>query len=68
MIGRGALDSLEQYRFDKCFMGVNGIHSQFGYTTPDPEEAMIKQLAISLSVKHMSWQMNRNSRKLLLQK
>lgn len=49
MIGRGALDSLEHYRFDKCFMGVNGIHSQFGYTTPDPEEAMVKQLAISLS-------------------
>jgi DeoR family transcriptional regulator, fructose operon transcriptional repressor len=49
LIGRGALDSLEHYRFDKCFMGVNGIHSQFGYTTPDPEEAMIKQLAISLS-------------------
>jgi DeoR family transcriptional regulator, fructose operon transcriptional repressor len=49
LIGRGALLSLEQYRFDKCFMGVNGIHVQFGYTTPDPEEAMIKQKAISLS-------------------
>jgi DeoR family transcriptional regulator, fructose operon transcriptional repressor len=48
-IGRGALDSLGHYRFDKCFLGVNGIHSQFGYTTPDPEEAMIKQQAISLS-------------------
>jgi DeoR family fructose operon transcriptional repressor len=49
MIGRGALESLEKYRFDKCFMGVNGIHPQFGYTTPDQEEAMVKQLAISLS-------------------
>jgi DeoR family transcriptional regulator, fructose operon transcriptional repressor len=49
LIGRGALLSLDQYRFDKCFMGVNGIHVQFGYTTPDPEEAMIKQKAISLS-------------------
>ena len=49
LIGRGALNSLEQYRFDKCFMGVNGIHSQFGYTTPDPEEALIKQRAILLS-------------------
>jgi DeoR family transcriptional regulator, fructose operon transcriptional repressor len=49
LIGRGALDSLEHYRFDKCFMGVNGIHSQFGYTTPDPEEAMVKKLAMSLS-------------------
>ena len=49
LIGRGAIDSLEHYRFDKCFLGVNGIHSQFGYTTPDPEEAMIKQRAIALS-------------------
>lgn len=49
LIGRGALESLEHYRFDKCFMGVNGIHPQFGYTTPDQEEAMIKQLAISLA-------------------
>ncbi|MEH7095332.1 DeoR/GlpR family DNA-binding transcription regulator [Neobacillus vireti] len=49
MVGRGALESLEQYRFDKCFMGVNGIHPQLGYTTPDQEEAMIKKQAINLS-------------------
>ncbi|WP_442594089.1 DeoR/GlpR family DNA-binding transcription regulator [Neobacillus sp. D3-1R] len=49
VIGRGALLSLEQYRFDKCFIGVNGIHIEFGYTTPDPEEAMVKQKAISLA-------------------
>jgi DeoR family fructose operon transcriptional repressor len=48
-IGRGALVSLDLYRFDKCFMGVNGIHPQFGFTTPDQEEAMVKQKAISLS-------------------
>jgi DeoR family transcriptional regulator, fructose operon transcriptional repressor len=48
-IGRGALASLELYRFDKCFMGVNGIHPQFGFTTPDQEEALVKQKAISLS-------------------
>ncbi|WP_121612186.1 DeoR/GlpR family DNA-binding transcription regulator [Mesobacillus foraminis] len=49
IIGRGALDSLERYRFDKCFMGVNGLHPEFGYTTPDQEEAMIKYKAITLS-------------------
>ncbi|MBU8877988.1 DeoR/GlpR family DNA-binding transcription regulator [Bacillus sp. FJAT-29790] len=49
IIGRGAIASLEHYRFDKCFMGVNGIHPLSGYTTPDQEEAMIKQLAISIS-------------------
>src|SRR5690625_5473807 len=49
IIGRGALESLEHYRFDKCFIGANGIHHQFGYTTPDQEEAMIKQQAIALA-------------------
>lgn len=49
IIGRGALLSLEHYRFDKCFLGVNGIHPEFGYTTPDQDEALIKELAISLS-------------------
>jgi DeoR family transcriptional regulator, fructose operon transcriptional repressor len=49
IIGRGALASLEQYRFDKCFLGVNGVHPQSGYTTPDQEEALIKHKAMSLS-------------------
>lgn len=49
LIGRGAIESLEFYRFDKCFMGVNGIHPQFGFTTPDQEEAMVKQKALFLS-------------------
>jgi DeoR family transcriptional regulator, fructose operon transcriptional repressor len=49
VVGRGAIESLKNYRFDKCFMGVNGIHPQFGFTTPDQEEAMIKEMAMSLS-------------------
>lgn len=49
LIGRGAIESMDKYRFDKCFMGVNGIHLQYGYTTPDPEEAAIKSRAIQLS-------------------
>jgi DeoR family fructose operon transcriptional repressor len=49
MIGRAALSSIENYRFDKCFMGVNGIHPELGFTTPDQEEAVIKQKAISLT-------------------
>jgi DeoR family fructose operon transcriptional repressor len=50
-IGRGALESLQTYRFDKCFIGVNSIHKEYGYTTPDPEEALVKMTAISLSHK-----------------
>lgn len=49
LIGRGALDGLKAYRFDKCFLGINGIHPEHGFTTPDPEEAMVKSLALSLS-------------------
>lgn len=49
VIGRGALESLQKYHFDKCFIGVNGIHPQYGFTTPDQEEAMIKEMAIALS-------------------
>lgn len=49
LVGRDAISSLEHYRFDKCFMGVNGIHPQFGFTTPDQEEAAIKKLAMTLS-------------------
>ncbi|HZG74035.1 MAG TPA: DeoR/GlpR family DNA-binding transcription regulator [Chondromyces sp.] len=46
LIGQGALLGLKQYSFDKCFIGVNGIHPKFGFTTPDPEEALIKRSAI----------------------
>jgi DeoR family transcriptional regulator, fructose operon transcriptional repressor len=40
---------LSTYRFDKCFLGINGIHLEAGFTTPDPEEASVKRLALSLS-------------------
>ncbi len=49
LIGQTARTSLLQYRFDKCFIGTNGIHVNYDYTTPDPEEAAIKQTAIELS-------------------
>ncbi len=49
LIGSGAIDSLSRYRFDKCFIGVNGIHLDYGYTTPDPEEAKVKRTAMNLA-------------------
>jgi DeoR family transcriptional regulator, fructose operon transcriptional repressor len=48
-VGRGAIQSLEGYRFDKAIIGANGISIQDGCTTPDPEEAFIKELAIKRS-------------------
>ncbi|PRO65935.1 DeoR/GlpR family DNA-binding transcription regulator [Alkalicoccus urumqiensis] len=45
-VGRAAVEAMKQYRFDKAFIGTNGVDLEFGYSTPDPEEANIKQLAI----------------------
>ncbi|WP_261132307.1 DeoR/GlpR family DNA-binding transcription regulator [Bacillus sp. Marseille-Q3570] len=49
LIGGQAEDTLKAFRYDKCFIGMNGIHSKHGFTTPDPEEARIKRLALELS-------------------
>ncbi|WP_163100846.1 DeoR/GlpR family DNA-binding transcription regulator [Peribacillus alkalitolerans] len=51
MVGASAIHSIKQYRFDKCFLGMNGIDIKNGFTTPDPEEAQIKQLAIDMAEK-----------------
>lgn len=37
------------FRFDKSFMGINGVHSDYGLTTPDSEEATMKTSAINQS-------------------
>ncbi|GIM30369.1 DeoR family transcriptional regulator [Clostridium polyendosporum] len=49
VIGADALKSLQKFRFDKCFIGVNGVHMEFGFTTPDSEEAILKENAIKHS-------------------
>jgi len=48
-VGRNAIRALETFRFDKAFIGVNGITELDGCTTPDPEEAFIKEYAIARS-------------------
>jgi DeoR family fructose operon transcriptional repressor len=49
VIGTDALKSLEKFRFDKCFIGINGVHLEYGFTTPDSEEAILKENAIKCS-------------------
>ncbi|EEY35614.1 DeoR/GlpR family DNA-binding transcription regulator [Pseudoleptotrichia goodfellowii] len=49
VIGLEAILSLEKYRFDKCFLGVNGINLENGFTTPEINEAMIKKKVLELS-------------------
>lgn len=49
LIGSQAINNINNYRFDKCFLGINGIHPDWGFSTPDPEEAILKRSAIDLS-------------------
>ncbi|GAQ16578.1 lactose phosphotransferase system repressor [Oceanobacillus picturae] len=51
LVGSQAIESIKNYRFDKCFLGVNGFDLKFGYTTPDPEEASVKQHAANFAKK-----------------
>jgi len=46
IIGSFTLKQFEQYRFSKAFLGINGIDLDAGLTTPDNEEAMLKQAAM----------------------
>lgn len=49
MVGSAAIDALKAYNFTKSFIGTNGIHEQYGFTTPDMAEAMIKKEVMSRS-------------------
>lgn len=46
VIGTQAIEQLTNYRFNKAFMGMNGVHIEHGFTTPDTEEASLKRLAM----------------------
>ena len=41
-----SLKQLSLFRFDKAFMGINGVHLEHGLTTSDIEEATMKTMAI----------------------
>lgn len=51
VIGIDAIRFLEKFRFDKSFIGANGVDLHHGFTTPDSNEATIKEVAIKLSKK-----------------
>lgn len=46
IVGVTALEQQQTYQFDKVFLGMNGLHTEFGYTTADPEEAALKRSAM----------------------
>lgn len=45
-VGANTMQTLSKYTFTKGFFGTNGIDLNNGFTTPDSEEAAIKNLAI----------------------
>ncbi|MBA8759608.1 DeoR family transcriptional regulator [Staphylococcus schleiferi subsp. coagulans] len=47
VVGGRAVDFLKHYRFNKVFLGVNGIDIEAGFTTPDEREAIVKETAVS---------------------
>lgn len=49
IVGSHAIKCLSKFKFDKCFIGTNGIDLKSGFTTPDCEEASIKECAIDNS-------------------
>lgn len=49
VIGGETMEGLKKYNFTKAFLGMNGIALGQGFTTPDPEEAMVKALAAARS-------------------
>ncbi|WP_279647374.1 DeoR/GlpR family DNA-binding transcription regulator [Ligilactobacillus ubinensis] len=49
IVGVEAVETLKRFRFNKAFLGINGIHPKFGFTTPDPDEAAVKKIAIAQS-------------------
>lgn len=45
-VGAEAVEQLKKYHFSKGFFGTNGIHPLSGFTTPDINEALLKEAAV----------------------
>lgn len=49
VIGSKAIEQISDYRFDVAFLGTNGVDIHDGYSTPDPEEAVLKRTILKQS-------------------
>lgn len=49
IVGAESTGILSRFNFSKAFMGANGIETERGFTTPDIEEAVIKEAAVKQS-------------------
>lgn len=46
IIGPACIEAISKYHFTKAFMGTNGISLSAGFTTPDVDEALVKEEAV----------------------
>lgn len=51
LVGNETIVSIQKYNFTKCFMGANGVELMAGCTTPELNEALVKQEAMRHSKK-----------------
>ncbi len=49
IVGNEAYHNLQKYNFTKGFFGTNGVDKHAGFTTPDINEALIKEFAMKHS-------------------
>jgi DeoR family fructose operon transcriptional repressor len=45
-VGAATVRSIQSLRPDIVFVGVNGVSAGFGLSTPDPEEAAVKEAIV----------------------
>ncbi len=46
IVGPECIEGIRKYHFTKAFMGTNGISLNAGFTTPDIDEALVKEEAV----------------------
>ena len=51
LVGRETLRMIERYRADKAFLGSSGFTTEKGHTTPNPDDAQIKEALIRIADK-----------------
>ncbi|RIN76671.1 DeoR/GlpR family DNA-binding transcription regulator [Staphylococcus simulans] len=47
-VGPRAIETLKHYHFDKVFIGMNGMNAEGKLTTPDEQEAYVKETAMKV--------------------
>jgi DeoR/GlpR family transcriptional regulator of sugar metabolism len=51
LLGRETLRIIERYRADKAFLGSTGFTAEMGHSTPNPDDALIKEALIRIADK-----------------